>query len=391
MMTKAVWAAGAGVTALLAAWAVTETMDGEGGGETGAELAERGRYDAGVEAPEPGEDAATGDTAETGADGAAAPRANGRDNGRDTASGAEDARSSEASRGLRSAHETVMEAGEPGEADWLETRIDGDDAPYPVWHHTILPGDSVELEADAPFALSLNGEIVSEAARSHTWTAPREPGNHVIRAFTADGETQQLTMFVVQPYAGETVLEGYRIGTYPENRPNGFIRLAQEDMDLKVSPSFKIGQFICKQQIGHWPKYILTSGDMLVRLELLLENLREDGRTDADTFFVMSGFRTPFYNTAIGSARKSRHMYGDAADIYPDVEGDDSVIDDLNRDGRITRADAEWLYDYAVRLYADSDDVVPGGIGAYGATAAHGPFVHIDGRGRAARWGRHGS
>jgi len=27
-------------------------------------------------------------------------------------------------------------------------------------------------------------------------------------------------------------------------------------------------------------------------------------------------------------------------------------------------------------------------LGSYKANAVHGPFVHVDGRGRAARWGR---
>ncbi|MFW5660254.1 MAG: D-Ala-D-Ala carboxypeptidase family metallohydrolase [Oceanicaulis sp.] len=297
-----------------------------------------------------------------------------------------------AARDVSSAHTEILDAGDPVEADWLPVSIDGTEAPYPVWHHTILPGDTIELSADQPFALSLNGEIIAEEAGSHSWTAPREPGNHTIRAFTTEGEVQRITVFVMTPREeGQTVIEGYRIGTYPENPPPGFIRLTQDDMDLPVSPNFVIGQFICKQQPGHWPKFILTSGPMLERLELLLASLREDGRTDAETFFVMSGFRTPFYNSAIGSSRLSRHMYGDAADIYPDVEGNDSVMDDLNNDGRITREDAEWLYDYAEELYANSDEVIPGGIGAYGASAVHGPFVHIDGRGRAARWGRHGS
>ena len=81
-------------------------------------------------------------------------------------------------------------------------------------------------------------------------------------------------------------------------------------------------------------------------------------------------------------------MYGDAADIYPDVEGGDGVMDDLNGDGRVTRADANFLYDFADRLYRGRSDLDAGGIGAYGANAVHGPFVHVDGRGSRARWGR---
>jgi hypothetical protein len=296
-----------------------------------------------------------------------------------------------ASPALRGAHGDILAAGQPGEDSWLQVSLDGEQSPHPVWHASSLPGDRIELSAKYPFALSMDGEIITGAAKSHRWTAPEEPGVHTLRAFNADGEQQYLSVFVLKPRSGQTVLEGYRIGTYPADAPDGFIRLTQADMDAPVSPSFEIGQFICKQQIGHWPKFLVISGDMLERLELLLGTLNAEGRTNAVTFFIMSGFRTPFYNTAIGSARRSRHMYGDASDIYPDVEGDDSVMDDLNGDGWITREDAEWLYDYADDLFKGSDDLVARGIGAYGANAAHGPFVHVDGRGSAARWGRYGS
>ena len=63
-------------------------------------------------------------------------------------------------------------------------------------------------------------------------------------------------------------------------------------------------------------------------------------------------------------------------------------MDDLNGDGRVTRADANFLYDFADRLYRGRSDLDAGGIGAYGANAVHGPFVHVDGRGSRARWGR---
>ena len=81
-------------------------------------------------------------------------------------------------------------------------------------------------------------------------------------------------------------------------------------------------------------------------------------------------------------------MYGDAADIYVDYRPRNGVMDDLNRDGEITKADANWLYDYAQTLFKKRTDLPKGGIGAYRANAVHGPFVHVDGRGTTARWGR---
>ena len=44
---------------------------------------------------------------------------------------------------------------------------------------------------------------------------------------------------------------------------------------------------------------------------------------DASTFRILSGYRTPFYNRSIGNeTHYSRHVYGDAADIYVDEDGD---------------------------------------------------------------------
>ena len=56
----------------------------------------------------------------------------------------------------------------------------------------------------------------------------------------------------------------------------------------------------------------------------------------------MSGYRTPHYNKAIGNGQFSRHVWGGAADVFVDEDGN-GVMDDLNRDGNVTRADSAWL------------------------------------------------
>ena len=102
----------------------------------------------------------------------------------------------------------------------------------------------------------------------------------------------------------------------------------------------------------------------------------------------MSGYRTPSYNAAIGNGRYSRHVYGGAADIYIDVDGD-GIMDDLNADGVLDRRDAGALYDLVDRLLQDPAHThLHGGLGEYGSNSAHGPFVHVDERGWNARWGR---
>jgi uncharacterized protein YcbK (DUF882 family) len=103
----------------------------------------------------------------------------------------------------------------------------------------------------------------------------------------------------------------------------------------------------------------------------------------------MSGFRSPQYNAQGvgpkgGRASHSRHMYGDAADIFVDADGD-GVMDDLNHDGKITVDDARVLLAIAERVESEHPELV-GGLSAYPANGAHGPFVHVDVRGVRARW-----
>lgn len=281
----------------------------------------------------------------------------------------------------------MLAAGPSAFAESRGVRLNGDAPPHPVWHRLVMPGKAVRLDIPKGYTATVDGDVVTKR-----WIAPEKPGHHRLRVVDDGGDlVQTVTLFVLVPAASidsRGYLEGYRIGRYPRNPPAGFIRLDADDLDIPISPSFKIGQFICKQQPGYYPKFLVVTGANIHRLEVLLAALRTKKLTDAQTFFVMSGFRTPFYNAAIGSARLSRHMYGDASDIYVDENPRDGVMDDLNGDGRITKADADFLYDFAEALFAKRRDVAMGGLGSYAANAVHGPFVHSDGRGSKARWGR---
>ena len=68
------------------------------------------------------------------------------------------------------------------------------------------------------------------------------------------------------------------------------------------------------------------------------------------------------------------------------MNGDRDWMSDLNRDGRIDTGDAKVLAQAAENVEREHPDLT-GGVGIYRATAAHGPFVHIDVRGTRARWG----
>ena len=78
-------------------------------------------------------------------------------------------------------------------------------------------------------------------------------------------------------------------------------------------------------------------------------------------------------------------MYGDAADVFVDNDGD-GRMDDLNGDGRVDTRDAAVILAAVERIERAYPELA-GGVGVYRATSAHGPFAHVDVRGHRARWG----
>ena len=78
-------------------------------------------------------------------------------------------------------------------------------------------------------------------------------------------------------------------------------------------------------------------------------------------------------------------MYGDAADVFVDNDGN-GRMDDLNRDGRVDHRDARVIL-AAVERVERRYPALAGGVGVYRANSAHGPFAHVDVRGWRARWG----
>jgi hypothetical protein len=169
--------------------------------------------------------------------------------------------------------------------------------------------------------------------------------------------------------------------------PLGFIKVTKAAASTRVSHHFRLGDFLTKDQPGIWPKYLVLDLRLVDKLELVIAALHKAGHP-VKGLHVMSGFRTPKYNAKEvrpGSRSAiSRHMYGDAADVYPDDDGD-GQIDDLNGDGHVSPADARILADAAETVEKEHPGLA-GGIRIYPATAAHGPVVHIDTRGQRARW-----
>jgi uncharacterized protein YcbK (DUF882 family) len=105
-----------------------------------------------------------------------------------------------------------------------------------------------------------------------------------------------------------------------------------------------------------------------------------------ETFGVISGYRTPYYNKQIGNVPNSRHIYGDAMDFFIDLDGD-GRMDDLNGDGDNNRADVDILFEIVKEFKRRPENSeLAGGVGRYYQVSHHGGFIHVDTRGYKARW-----
>jgi hypothetical protein len=226
----------------------------------------------------------------------------------------------------------------------------------------------------------------------------RTPGVHAARDSTVGAGVALITMRDFAEKLGGKI-GAYRMGFWPAERrkllstayanPEGFIEVTPENADTRVSEHFRLSDFLTHDQDGVWPKYLVLRAPLVDKLELVISQLEARG-TPVRHMSVMSGFRTPQYNArggeSGGRSRVSRHMFGDAADVFVDNDGD-GRMDDLNHDGRIDYRDAKVILEAVEQVERAHDDLV-GGVGVYRATRSHGPFAHVDVRGSRARWGR---
>ena len=180
--------------------------------------------------------------------------------------------------------------------------------------------------------------------------------------------------------------EGKGVTSMAYRNPDRFIEVTRENQDTPVSDHFRLRDFLTKDQPNVWPKYVVLSERLIDKLELVIADLNTRGVLVRHVS-VMSGFRTPRYNGAGGEGRSgvSRHMYGDAADVFVDNDRN-GRMDDLNRDGRVDHRDARVILESVERVERRYPSLA-GGVGVYKANSAHGPFAHVDVRGWRARWG----
>jgi hypothetical protein len=292
----------------------------------------------------------------------------------------------------------------------------------PAAFATATEGTNIELRAVPDFLQRVFVPVVPGVANSFVVTtqpisrilfAPE--GYHLTRIHgglrieapsgDADGYARvllggrELTLTLVNLIPSKNVrggfLEGYHVGNYllsplrgleTYRPPKGFIRLTGNNSDLQVSDHYRLRDFQCK--LDGTQKFVILRTEALMKLELLQHELAVRHDLTFKRFTIMSGYRTPFYNSMIGNETSySRHLYGDAMDIYIDEDGD-GQMDDINGDGVVDVNDARFLMNIAEAIdHSQQWGWLKGGAGIYHATRAHGPYLHVDARGYVARWG----
>jgi hypothetical protein len=284
-------------------------------------------------------------------------------------------------------------------------KVNQDTIPYHTTGIFVLPGERFTVQAGIPSKSTSStlraagGTAIRLAPNVWQWQAPQKPGLYPLQVSRASSkDTVMLNVFVMVPslrVQGEW-LNGYRIGPYPPqplrrvartqtSHPHGFIEVTKKNENTLIAPHFTLKQFLCKQT-ARYPKYVVLKEQLLWKLEAILEKANRRGYR-CTTLHIMSGYRTPHYNRSLGNVKHSRHMWGDAADIFIDSYPQDGKMDDLNRDGIVDMRDALALYELVDGLQRSAP--LPrfiGGLAPYRGTSAHGPFVHVDVRGQMVRW-----
>jgi hypothetical protein len=269
-----------------------------------------------------------------------------------------------------------------------------------------LPGERVDyplaLEGDPAGVryewLRVNDSTVADSARALTGdslVAPADAGFYHLAVLRA-GRRESVngpTLAVLVPFDAKhgAVLDGYRIGTYlaesdgdvDEPLPEGFVKVTEDEAELPITKHLRLADFLVRDGQQSWPRYAAVSPRVLDKLELVVERvserLRASGTVPGDVQVevnVHSAFRSPAYNRTVRrAARDSRHQYGDAVDVAIDANGD----------GRLDRHDTEIIARIVDEIESEYPDLV-GGMGVYTSRAYEHPYVHIDARGRRARW-----
>ena len=164
--------------------------------------------------------------------------------------------------------------------------------------------------ANAP----LTNPLLLSSVKQAEWVAPKIPGIYraqfVPKSVSSAEKLEPSELLIFVMHAKSEVikgkLNGYTIGEYPKKAlnglaiyepPKGFVEVTKENQDTFISPHYQLKQFLCKQNQG-FPKYVVLQTRLLRKLEFFTQAVNERGIA-TEGFTIMSGYRTPFYNSAI--------------------------------------------------------------------------------------------
>ena len=118
--------------------------------------------------------------------------------------------------------------------------------------------------------------------------------------------------------------------------PLRFLDLTQHAASTKLAPNFSLGELM-----QEW------KGDYAVYQVHMVEKLQTLRDQTGGALNVNSGYRSPAYNGSVGGATYSRHMYGDAADMYSSVVSLNSMKTRCNNLG------ADYVGMYSSHIHCD--------------------------------------
>lgn len=277
-------------------------------------------------------------------------------------------------------------------------KVNGIPLRFKLFSLSAMPGDSLifdQIPNPANFQLYLADSLLKTdtTGKKITWKVPLNPGIYEIIIRTGLN-SNILKVMVMKPLVEiKNESSHFIVGDYPlaiyrslnqYNIPEGMIEVTLENRQTSVSEHFRLEDFLTRQQAG-FPQYVIISPKLIFKLELLIEKMKSKG-IHVENLHVMSGYRTPYYNGSIGNGKNSRHVYGDAADIYLDNDRN-MAMDDLNGDGKVDIKDVSQLASFIDEIDAEAENAwLAGGIGIYKSNGSHRGFVHLDTRGFKVSW-----
>ncbi|MFH0793094.1 MAG: hypothetical protein V2A74_03580, partial [bacterium] len=206
---------------------------------------------------------------------------------------------------------------------------------------------------------------------------------------------------------GKGVIEGYPIGVYPNEAapdapasvadhieryhpPKWFIKVTPETASLQISLHFKLGDFSPSEERGK-DHFIALDVRLLDQLEGLTDALAKKGYAPG-SLKILRAFLSPNEKTrlerqGVTYSPYTRYLYGDAAALIVDANGD-GRMDDLNHDGKIDINDVDVLEEIASDVQKTAGRW--GGLGVIAAPKEPSwprtPYLDLDTRGFSSHW-----